>query len=283
MDAWAQAARARGCPATAVSWGLWAGESMAGDARAQRYFSRRGVRPMDPQKALIALERALLSGRSHVVVADVEWASFRKAFEAWAPRPLLAELDRGREPEEAQRPAASVRRDWAEELGKLSPALRHEAVLDVVRTAVARVLSMTGPQMVSKDRPVKELGLDSLTALELRKQLAALTQLQLPSTLLFDYPTPTAIADLLLERLGLESPRTADDAGISDGALHRTLSSIPPAALRTADFLPDLLRLAREANVNISPQTSTDAAPEIDELGADDLVELFVPANKGKK
>ncbi|MFB9331412.1 SDR family NAD(P)-dependent oxidoreductase [Actinoplanes octamycinicus] len=95
----------------------------------------------------------------------------------------------------------AARRDaggWAERLLAMPPADRAESVLTVVRTAVAEVLDYAGPEAVGPHAAFKELGFDSLTAVELRNRLASVTGLRLPATLVFDYPTSAAAADFLL-------------------------------------------------------------------------------------
>jgi epothilone polyketide synthase D len=169
---------------------------MGHDSSAQAYLARRGIRAIDPAKGLMALERTLLNGEPHAVVADVEWSAFRKGFEAWGPRALLAELGRGLEEDRAIK-----RSGWAEELRALAPREREEVVLTTVRAEVARVLSMAGAEAVAKDRPLKELGLDSLMAVELRNALGRRVGKTLPATLAFDYPTPAAMAKHLLEKV----------------------------------------------------------------------------------
>jgi acyl carrier protein len=74
---------------------------------------------------------------------------------------------------------------------------REEVVLKTVRAEVARVLSMGSAEAVVKDRPLKEVGLDSLMAVELRNALAKRVGKTLPATLAFNYPTPAAIAEYL--------------------------------------------------------------------------------------
>src|SRR5262245_15619724 len=90
---------------------------------------------------------------------------------------------------------------WAREVALLPAERRLEAALEAVRAEVARVLSMDGAQAIGTDRPLKELGLDSMMALELRNALGKRVGATLPATLAFDYPTPAAIAKHVLEQV----------------------------------------------------------------------------------
>ena len=71
----------------------------------------------------------------------------------------------------------------------------------LVQEVVAGVLGLAGAAAVPANQPLKELGLDSLMAVEVRNRLAARAETTLPTTLVFDYPTPEAIAKLLLRQL----------------------------------------------------------------------------------
>ncbi|CAM5359663.1 hypothetical protein SMICM304S_07254 [Streptomyces microflavus] len=81
-----------------------------------------------------------------------------------------------------------------------SEAERPALLLDLVRSEVADVLGLPGPDSVPADRALRSLGIDSLTMVQLRKRLAKRLNTTLPATLVFDYPTAEAIAGLLLPR-----------------------------------------------------------------------------------
>ena len=235
LDAWAAAARSAGLPAMSISWGRWAGPGMGTDARIEDHLARRGLRAMAPTTGLRALEHALLSNRAHSVVADVDWSAFRRSFEAWGPRPLLADLGRGVDPGLGRSlDRGPAERDdgpaWTSELRALSPAARRAALLQAVRVEAARVLAIASPASLSEDRPLKELGFDSLMAVELRNALGKRLGMTLPATLVFDHPTPRALAEHLDSRLGAR----LDEAGAEDrswGVAHETRDNADEARL----------------------------------------------------
>ena len=118
---------------------------------------------------------------------------------------LLAELPEAQaildEVRAAREEAESVASELLRSLRALSGPERLAPVLDLVRTGAAEVLGHADKDAVRADKAFRDVGFDSLTALELRNRLAAVTGLALPATLVFDYPTPTALAEYLLGEL----------------------------------------------------------------------------------
>ncbi|GLY39330.1 hypothetical protein Amsp01_053540 [Amycolatopsis sp. NBRC 101858] len=202
LDALAQRRRDRGLTATSVAWGAWQGAGMAGDNDAEEHLRRRGVGAMPPERALLALGQAIDRDETVLTVADVDWERFVQGFTAARPRPLLDDLPAVRRALEA-RPAEaeSTPADFASRLTGLPPVEQERVVLDHVREAIARVLGHAGAEEIDANRPFKEIGFDSLTAVELRNRLRAATGLKLPATLVFDHPTPSALAGFLLSAL----------------------------------------------------------------------------------
>ncbi|MBI0298251.1 SDR family NAD(P)-dependent oxidoreductase, partial [Streptomyces sp. PRKS01-29] len=220
LDALAERRRAEGLPATSIAWGPWAAGGMAADEALEQRMRRAGMPPMDADLAIDALQRALDLGDAAVTVADVDWDRFAPGFTAGRPSPLLADLPEVRQA--ATRPTATGTGEaapaetasaLARRLLGLPEAERHRALLDLVRTHVAEVLGHADVSDISAERAFREIGFDSLTAVELRNGLNAATDLRLPATLIYDYPTPLALADhLFAELLG-------GQAAATDGAL----------------------------------------------------------------
>ncbi|MFI9320174.1 type I polyketide synthase [Kitasatospora aureofaciens] len=201
LDALAEHRRAAGRPVTCLAWGPWAGGGMAGDHPALTGRMRRsGLTPMDPAPAVAALGRALGAGASGLTVADVDWSVLAPALTAARPSALIAELPEARR---AGAPAVGgqERSPLAGRLSGRDAAERQRVLLELVRTEAAAVLGHTGPATVDAARAFRDLGFDSLTAVELRNRLAAATGLGLPATLLFDHPTPSALAGHLRTEL----------------------------------------------------------------------------------
>ncbi|MFE0678797.1 type I polyketide synthase [Streptomyces sp. NPDC058867] len=260
LDALAARRRAVGLPATSVAWGPWAGAGMAGERIVETGVRRAGLVPLEPARAVAALRRAVLGGtgpEGAITVMDAEWGRFAAAFTGSRPGPLLAELPEARG---ALQDAGGGRTPAAEDLAVRIAALpardRERAVVDVVRQQVAGALGHASPQRVDPERPFRELGFDSLTAVDLRNRLIARTGLRLPTTLVFDYPTTGALGRHLLTRLlpdleetaGAEAPAAgAGGATDDDPVVVIGMSCRLPGGVDSPEALWELLVEGRDA------------------------------------
>jgi pimaricinolide synthase PimS1 len=210
LDALARHRRDGGQAASSVAWGLWRQDSgmTAGltDADVAR-LARSGVRSLTDEQGL-ALFDAALAGEDLVGAALVP-STLRDLRSAGALAPVLRELV------PAVRRRSEPSQPWADRLAELSPTRQREVLLGLVRTAAAEVLAFPGPDAVTPDRPLLDLGFDSLTAMQLRNRLAADTGLRLPSTLVFDQPTATAIVDYLSLEL-IPTPPTPEELVLAE-------------------------------------------------------------------
>ncbi|MGW2332288.1 type I polyketide synthase, partial [Streptomyces sp. NPDC001700] len=208
LDGLAHRRRANGLVATSVAWGMWDGGGMAEGG--EEFLVERGVSAMAPQLAIAALRRAMSDDETAMVVADIDWARFGPRFTALRPSPLLSGLMAEAEAE-AQAAVAEARSDtagpvgaFAARLAGMPPEERNRAVTELIRTRVAEVLGHAQSAAVDLNRPFQELGFDSLMAVELRNRLGSATELTLPASVIYDYPTPTALAEhVCRELLGL--------------------------------------------------------------------------------
>ncbi|MEV4296121.1 type I polyketide synthase, partial [Microbispora rosea] len=197
LDGLIERRRANGVPGTAVAWGPWAEVGMAADQGETEVLRRQGLLPLAPAQAITALAGAVGAGDSTVTVADVRWAEFVPLFAAARARPLFDDL-----PEvEAPAVAGTVFSTFGQRLAGLPAGDRERLVVDLVRTHVGAVLGYASSDAVASGRAFKELGFDSLTAVELRNRLQAATGLALPATLAFDYPSVERLAAHLLEEV----------------------------------------------------------------------------------
>ncbi|MFC3583190.1 type I polyketide synthase, partial [Streptantibioticus rubrisoli] len=205
LDALAERRRAAGARVISVAWSPWQGSETAADEAGAEFLRKRGLRAMAPDLALTVLQQVLDHDEPFVAVADVDWDRFLPGFTALRPSPLFAELP------DVQRIAAAAEQGSAEQsttaselvrsLSGLAESEQQRIVLDLVRGHLAAVLDHATPDAVAVERAFRELGFDSLTAVDLRNRLNTATGLKLPATLVFDYPTPVALAEFLRAEL----------------------------------------------------------------------------------
>ncbi|MBB4788195.1 SDR family NAD(P)-dependent oxidoreductase [Streptomyces rapamycinicus NRRL 5491] len=217
LDALAERRRANGLTATSVAWGVWdaTGDNMP-EALDLDQLRRRGLRFMDPELGIAALRQTLDHDQTHLAIADIDWENFIPVFTSARPSPLLDELPAMRRIQEGTDPAGAVTNASADassglrqRLTGLTPAEREHTVLELVRAQVVSVLGHATSDAVDSERAFKDLGFDSLTAVELRNRLNAATGLRLPATLAFDYPSTAVLSDHILTEL---TGTTADEA-----------------------------------------------------------------------
>ncbi|WP_442805734.1 SDR family NAD(P)-dependent oxidoreductase [Streptomyces sp. NBC_00385] len=216
LDALAVLRQGLGLPGQSLAWGLWAdGDGMASglDDTDLRRMSRSGVEPLLPGHALTLLDEAGQSDEALLLPVRLDLRTLRAAE---PPAPILSGLVRRKARATSAAPAQQPRSG----LAALAPKERLRALLDLVRDRVASVLGHGSAADVEPDRAFTEIGFDSLTAMELRNQLASATGLRLPATLVFDHPNARVVAGHLDTLLAGDSTaatptvvaaRTADD------------------------------------------------------------------------
>ncbi|MEV7684236.1 SDR family NAD(P)-dependent oxidoreductase, partial [Streptomyces sp. NPDC088341] len=270
LDALAEHRRARGLPATSLAWGPWAEGGMAAQlAETDRArLTRAGMTPLPPDHGLTLFDTALTLDRAVAVPVALDTAALRALGDE------LPHLMRALVRRPARRAATrSSDTTLAARLAGRSPGEQHDILLDLVRTQAAAVLNFDGPAGVDAGRGFKELGLDSLTAVELRNRLGKATGLKLPATLVFDYPSAAALADHLREQVTAAAPTpvtalpaVADPARDTDEPIAIVgMACRYPGAVRTPD---DLWRLVMSRG---------DAITEFPADRGWDLANLFDP------
>ncbi|MFC4641015.1 type I polyketide synthase [Streptomyces mangrovi] len=237
LDALAAHRRATGLPAVSLAWGLW--EHASGMTRGVRKGRGRYVLPLPTEQALGLFDRALdTEAPATVVPAAFDLAVLRRSEDV--PAVLRALVPRSRRRVRAEE-AAPV--SLAEELQRLPAPRRSHRLGGLVRALAAAALGHESAEVIDPERPFKDLGFDSLSAVDLRNRIAAATGVRLPATLVFDHPTPAAAARELHDRL---FPPVEDEVidTAREQRLRRALASVSLRQLRDLGVLTPLLELA---------------------------------------
>ncbi|GCB43883.1 type I polyketide synthase [Streptomyces sp. NL15-2K] len=265
LDAYATQLRAAGVPATSLAWGLW--EAGMGDTLTdaeRRRLRQGGIVPLTAEQGLAALDAALATRRPLVVPVALDPAGLRAAGAAGALPPVLAGLVPAGRPGDA--PDQQALAAFQRRLAQLPGDERRAALTDLVGRQAAVVLGHGRRDTLDAHRPFLEAGFDSLASVELRNRLSVVTGLRLPTTLLFDHPTPDALVAHLTDQFTTGDEAAPQETAGTFGTLFREASARGRTgeffgvlvaasefrpAFRTSDELPrpvDVVRLAEGAD-----------------------------------
>ncbi|MGW7825141.1 SDR family NAD(P)-dependent oxidoreductase, partial [Streptomyces puniciscabiei] len=283
LDALATARRAQGLPAVSLAWGMWETEAGMGGTLSRAELARmrrQGFPALPGDEALALLDAALRVNEPVAVPVALRPAALAEHANNLAG-PLRDLVPIARRRRAAAGDASGTAGNLTERLVALTAPEQDQLLLDLVRTQVAAVLGHSSPTSVEPTRAFKDLGFDSLTAVDLRNRIGAATALSLPATLVFDHPTPEDLVRLLRDRLlvSTAAPAPADD-GI-DPQVRDLLTAIPMARLRESGVL-DMLRRLADRPTATGPDEPRPAAPaehprqpeSLDAMSADSLVQL---------
>lgn len=201
LDGLAHRRRAQGRTVTSVAWSSWDGGMV--DAELGAMMRRIGAPAMRPSIAVGALRQVIEHEESHLVVAEFDWERFVPTYTLARPRPLLDALPEVRDilARAADPAAAGGGSALVASLAGKPEAEQTRALLDLVRGKVAALLGYDSPAELEPTRAFEDLGFDSVAAVELRSRLSEATGANLPSTMVFDYATPAALAAFLRTEL----------------------------------------------------------------------------------
>jgi acyl carrier protein len=274
LDALAHHRRALDLPAESLAWGLWEQASgMTGhlDGTDLRRVARGGVRPLPTARALALFDTAGVLDEPLLVPADIDLAGLRHQPGETVPA-LLRGLVRGAvRPPAAESPAAAPASTLAQRLAGLTDEDSDALVLQVVRAHVAAVLGYPGPDDVDPALPFKELGFDSLTAVELRNRLNVATGLRLRATLVFDYPNARALAEYLRGQVVPDAAGAAEPLLAELGRIDAALGTLPadgPVREQVTNRLRDLL-------ARLEPTGAASATQDLESATDDEMFEFI--------
>jgi NADPH:quinone reductase-like Zn-dependent oxidoreductase/acyl carrier protein len=272
LDGLAVQRRAAGLPATSLAWGLWDGGGMGGrlDQAGKDRISRAGMTALTAADGLALLDLAAGHGEPLLVPARLDVAGLRAHAARGAALPTLLRGLVAAAARPAAAAAAAGGDTLRQQIAGMPPADQDRMLAGLVREHVAAVLGHAGADAIEPGRAFTDLGFDSLTAVELRNRLTAATGLKLSATLIFDYPTPAALAGHLRAEL---TPDTDSDTDTAEVELRNALTSIPLSRLRDAGLLEALLELAGLHDEPLASDGSEQSA-DIDTMDAESLVRM---------
>ncbi len=275
LDALAGHRHALGLPAQSLAWTLWEQRSaLTGhlDDADLRRLARSGMPPLTTEEGLALLDAALTVDAPALLPLRLDQRALRaRAADGEPVPPLLRSLVRVA----VRRPTVTVAGPGdhgvapSERLAALPEAERLRFLVQLVRAQAAAVLGHASDSAVVPTRAFRDLGFDSLASVELRNRLNAATGLRLPATLVFDHPSPEALAAHLRDELtGVHPVATAPAAGPSGtAAVDEPIAVVAmgcrfPGGVRTPD---DLWRLVAAGGDGISA-FPTDRGWDLDAL-----------------
>jgi NADPH:quinone reductase-like Zn-dependent oxidoreductase len=206
LDALAVRRRSQGLPAVSIAWGLWeqATGITAHLSAADRNRASGGAALLSDTQGLDLLDTALTLHAPAVLAMNIDLPGLQAQASTGMLPPLWHTLIQV--PTGAQSAAAQAGDTLRQQLTSLSPPDQNRLILDLVRGQAAAVLGHPTADPVHPGAAFRDLGFDSLTGIELRNRLSAVTGLRLPATLAFDHPTPTALAEWLRSEIGQDGP-----------------------------------------------------------------------------
>jgi hypothetical protein len=226
-----------------------------------RRMRRGGILPLDPAQGLNIFDTALRAGEAVLLPIRLDLRTLAEAGDELPPMFRgLVPARRGGRATTATSDAQALRARLAE----LDGPGQEEVLLDLVRQVAAALLGHAGLDEIPPQRAFKELGFDSVTAVEFRNDLDAVTGLRLPATLIFDFPD----ARVLARHLATEFQVGVSAADPEDARVRRLLQEIPLSKLREAGLVEALLALTG------LDDSQPAAKHSIDEMDAADLISM---------
>ncbi len=245
LDAFATWRNMQGLPAISIGWGAWSETGMAARGGAVGRASSRGLAGISNSQGLGALGALIRSGASGAIaIAPIDWNVVAATMGNSQPAPLLSELvaaaSRVNAAGSQQAAGARATLSLHERLRAAPPNRRRNLLRDFVREQTAHVLGLHDPLALDCEEPLRHLGLDSLTAVELGNRLGSAAGRSFPATLTFDHPSVMALAGFMAQEVySAEMGEPSDDAAhsVTDSLDEMTPDEVASALARQLESL----------------------------------------------
>jgi acyl carrier protein len=194
---------------------MWSegGMAAAASAKGADIWSARGLGWIAPAEGFARLETLLRSNVAHAAVLPIDWSRFGSHLAQGPDRDYFSAVLPAAAAGARSAKAATAAAETKVAQWRAAPAAqRRSLVLAHIAEQTLSVLGL-GPQTELDPRaPLKDAGLDSLMAVELRNALTRSIGQSLPATLLFDYPSLEALTTHLMSVLSLNAASPAEKA-----------------------------------------------------------------------
>ncbi|QSJ15495.1 type I polyketide synthase [Nostoc sp. UHCC 0702] len=241
MDALVHYRRSLGLPGTSINWGAWADVGMVANLQNQHQtrLAAKGMSPLQIAQGLQVLGQLLGQSKSQVGVLPINWSDFQQQLGLGQKFPLLAELIAV---DDVQQSASkSTDGEFLQKLQSASPNNALEMLTAYIQAEIAKVLGLQRSQLPQRKQNFFDMGMDSLTAVELKNRLERSLQISLSSTLLFNYPNIDALVQYLAQEvltIALPAASTNEDMSSTTASLEeiQELSESEIMALIAEEF-----------------------------------------------
>jgi acyl carrier protein len=210
LDALGAHQRATGLAGHSISWGVWSGVGLTADANALERLSAMGLHGLNPRAGLCALER-VLGQPAHSVVASVDWSVLKPLLETKQARPLLQLVG-----DAITAATDSSSTELIDVVRAVRAGERRGWLRGRLQQMVASVLGRDMETEVEATRGFFELGLDSLSALQLRRRIEAWIGMTLPPTYALNHPTIEAVVEDLEDRVPNLAELLSEDSALEE-------------------------------------------------------------------
>jgi acyl transferase domain-containing protein/NADPH:quinone reductase-like Zn-dependent oxidoreductase/NADP-dependent 3-hydroxy acid dehydrogenase YdfG len=198
LDAFAHYRRRLNLPALSINWGAWSELGAAARRNVGARVRMQGISEISPSQGLRVLEKIWHAPSAQIGVLPVDWSEFFRRNPGAAGRPFLAALVREVHSKTSAQGPSAARTDLLRRLEAARPSERPDILHAAVQAEAAKVLGLGSSRTIDPRRPLNEIGLDSLMAVELRNALSNLAGRTLPVSLLFDYPSIQGLCGYLV-------------------------------------------------------------------------------------
>ncbi len=215
LDAFAHYRRSKGLPALSVNWGSWKKLGMTArlDPRDQLRFEKQGIDGITPEEGMKALQTLLENPSvAQAAVLSIRWDAYLRSISS----SFFADIAGQHRVQRASE--AKQESGFLQEFNSLPPARQQQMLRTFLREQARLVLGLDASETIDLNQPLRELGLDSLIAVELRNLLGSSLKAELPATLLFDYPTITALANYLFSEVLQKANGKQNEAALKPAA-----------------------------------------------------------------